>query len=341
MADILVQVEDQRAKRDAQRQMERSVRSSLASRGVRNIGFPSGNRDETLYAAGEGKLWCAFGDGEDAKVPRRWNAFGVFEDRRRTQMITVEVNIPTTTNSATVAGFFAEDPATGAVYLMHDGGVGGGKRGVGQGAFLAWATRELVPVERSKGRSRDAILIGRVDAGDLADRIWNYVQEVRAFKDAVKHGDLGTPAFRKRLAEWEKYKRESSGRRRGRRRAEIDYISYHGDVVHALWIERESRKIDGELVTKSPLIDLLVKSGKAMTEIYEVKTSVERQSLYAAVGQLMTHSVDAAADVKRILVVPEGIVPDDLDLCFGRLGIETRRFRLTGGAKRKKVSLIS
>ena len=340
MANMLVLVEGQSAKRNAQREMERNVKSSLASRGVRNIGFPSGNRNETLYSAGEAKLWCAFGDSEDAKVPRRWNAFGVFEDRRRAQMITVEVNIPTTTNSATVAGFFAKDPATGAVYLMHDGGVGGGKSGVGQGAFLAWTTRELVPVERSKGGPRDAILIGRADAADLADRIWKYVLEVRAFKDAVKRGDLDTPAFRKRLTEWKKYKRESSGRRRGRRRAEIDYISYHGDVVHALWIARESGKTASELVTKSPLIDLLVRSGKEMTELYEVKTSVNRQSLYTAVGQLMTHSVGATADVKRILVVPEGTIPDDLNRCFGVLGIEMRRFQITGGPKRKKVSLI-
>jgi hypothetical protein len=51
----------------------------------------------------------------------------------------------------------------------------------------------------------------------------------------------------------------------------------------------------------------------------------------------MTHSVGAAVDVKRILVVPKGTIPDDLDRCFGELGIETRRFELTGGAKRKVV----
>ncbi|HET9640093.1 MAG TPA: hypothetical protein VFP12_12890 [Allosphingosinicella sp.] len=341
MADILVQVEGQRAKREAQRDMERSVRSSLASRGVRNIGFPSGNRDETLYSAGDGKLWCAFGDAERAKVPRRWNAFGVFEDRRRTQMITVEVNIPTATNSAAVAGFFANDPATGAVYLMHDGGIGGGKSGVGQRAFLAWTARKLVPVERSRRESREAFLIGRVDAANLPERLWNYVQEVRNFKDAVKRGDLDTSAFRKQVADWDKYRREKAGRRRGRRRAEIDYISYHGDVVDALWAEREARKTAGEVVKNSPLIDLLVKSGKATTEIYEVKTSVGRQSLYTAVGQLMTHSVGAATDVKRVLVVPEGRIADDLDRCLSGLGIETWRFRLTGGAKRKKILLIA
>jgi hypothetical protein len=76
-----------------------------------------------------------------------------------------------------------------------------------------------------------------------------------------------------------------------------------------------------------------------MTEIYEVKTSGARQSLYAAVGQILSHSVGAAADVKRILVIPEGAIPDDLERCLAEFAIDTRRFRLIG-AKRKTVSLI-
>lgn len=337
MVDTLVQVEDEKAKRNAQRLLERGVRASLKSQGVRNIGFPSGNRDETLHSLGDGRLWCAFGDAEDAKIPRRWNAFGVFEKRRYAQIITVEINIPTTTNSAAVAGFFARDPVTSAVYLMHDGSVGGGKRGVGQGAFLAWSTRDLIPVERTEAGPRFGILIGRVDALDLADRIWKYVQEVRAFKDAVDGGELDTPAFKKRLVEWEKYRRESSGRRRGSRKAEIDYISYHGDVVHELWRQRVARKTPDELVTRSPLIDLLVRDGQSITEVYEIKTSLDRQSLYTAVGQLMTHSVGAAPDASRTLVLPEGPIPDDLAQCIGGLGIAVRRFRLRGRSTSKVV----
>jgi hypothetical protein len=129
-------VEDEAAKRAHQRKLEVSVRARLKPRGVRNIGFPSGNRDEIVHAAGEGGLWSAFGDAEDAKIPSRWNAFGVFADGRSAQAITVEINIPTKSNSAAVAGFFAEDPSSEAVYLMHDGGIGGGKSGVDGRPFL-------------------------------------------------------------------------------------------------------------------------------------------------------------------------------------------------------------
>lgn len=115
---MLLMVEDGREKSDAQKAMETSVRQHLADQGIRNIGFPSGNVDERLYANGSGSLWAVFSKADQAAVPRRWNAFGVFDPKRHAQIITVEINIPTTSNSARVAGFFARDPATAEVYLM-------------------------------------------------------------------------------------------------------------------------------------------------------------------------------------------------------------------------------
>ncbi len=332
-------VEETADKRRAQRDLERSVTARLKSQGVRNIGFPSGNRDETVYSNGSGSLWCAFGSAEDAKIPRRWNAFGVFDDKRHAQIITVEINIPTLTNSGTVAGFFARDPATGIVYLMHDGGIGGGKPGVGQSAFLAWSDHELIEVGRSNGDVREGILIGRVDAGDITSRIWRYVQTVRDFKDAVESGALDTDAVRRRVAEWDAYRKEARGRRRGTRRAEIDYISYHGDVVDLLRDEREGRKTKREEVLNSPLIDLYVRAGGMMTELFEVKTSISRQSLYTAIGQLVTHSADGGANVLKTLVIPEGDLPDDLVRSIAALNVDVRRFRLSRGAK-PKISLL-
>lgn len=332
---LLIAVEDVAGKRASQKLVEQSVRASLPTRGRQNIGFPSGNRDEVIYSKGSGKLWCAFGSGEDAAIPRTWNAFGVYDDARRTQMITVEVNIPTKSNSASVAGFFARDPSTGAVYLMHDGGVGGGKAGVGQAAFLAWSRSELLEVEREGRPPREGILIGRVDSRDLASRLWRYVQLVRAFKDAVAAGLLNTEAIRRQVAEWEEYRRERSGRRKGLRRTEIDYVSYHGDIVDLLKLEREQNLAAGERVLNSPLIDLYVRSGKAMTELYEVKTSLGRQSIYTGIGQLLAHSFKAAPGARKILVLPEGEFPNGLEDCVSALDITIRRFRLKAGSSLK------
>lgn len=336
---LLILVEGEREKRVAQKAMEECVTAQLARVGRRNIGFPSGNVDETLYANGDGTLWAAFSHASDAKVPRRWNAFGVYEEKRHAQMITVEINVPTTSNSASVAGFFARDPATGVTYLMHDGSVGGGRKGVGRGAFMSWSDRELVEVERTEGGPRAGIVIGPVDDPDLAGRIWRFVSSVRAFKDAVKRGDLDGDEARRAIAEWDEFRSESSGRRRGRRSGRIDYVSYHGDVVEALRIEREEKASKGERVLNSPLIDLMVKVGSEMTEIYEVKTDCGRQPLYTAIGQLMAHSAGSIGEIVRMLVVPEGDLPVGLTHCFAELGITLRRFRLTG-APYRKVELL-
>ena len=106
------------------------------------------------------------------------------------------------------------------------------------------------------------------------------MQSVRAFKNAVDRGELDNDAMRKRVAEWEEYRKENSGRRRGSRRTEIDYVLYHGDIVDLLKVEREDRKTPYEQILNSPLIDLFVRSHSRMTEIYEVKTSLSSASRY-------------------------------------------------------------
>jgi hypothetical protein len=187
---MLILLEDAGSKRAAQNAMERTITASLRNQGKRNIGLPSGNVDEVIHSNGDGQLWCAFGSVEDARIPRRWNAFGVFESNRQSQMITVEINIPTKANSARVAGFFAHDPRSGRTYLMHDGSVGGGKAGVGRDAFLAWSKATLVEVARTDGPARPGIVVGDVGADDLPSRLWRYVGLVRDFKDAVSRGTL-------------------------------------------------------------------------------------------------------------------------------------------------------
>lgn len=336
---MLVLIEGNKEKAKAQKAMEASVTRHLQCINKRNIGFPSGNMDEIMYANGDGSLWAAFSNATDAKVPRRWNAFGVFDSKRYSQMISVEINIPTTSNSASVAGFFARDLSTGATFLMHDGSVGGGKKGVGRRAFMSWSDRELLDVARTEGGPRSGIVIGRVDDADLTGRIWNFVRNVRDFKDAVKRGDLNNETVRRKIAEWDEFRQEASGRRKGRRRAEIDYVSYHGDVVKALRDEREAKACEGERVVNSLLVDLMVKTGDTMTEIYEVKTDCGRQSIYTAIGQLMAHSVGMGTGIVRTLVMPEGDLPDGLPACLAELGIALRRFRLMAAPNRKVVLL--
>jgi hypothetical protein len=332
---MLMLVEGAKDKKLAQKRFEAAVCQNLTDQGTRKIGFPSGNFDEKLYSNGSGSLWAVFSDIKDSATPRSWNGFGIFEPKRFAQIITVEINIPTTSNSARVAGFFARDSVTGDVYLMHDGSVGGGKAGVGRAAFLAWSKATLEDVVLEDGSIRSGIIIGRVDSNDITGRLWRFVQLVKGFKDAVARGELDDPDVQQAIKDWEEFKSESFGRRRGSRRSEIDYISYHGDIVEHLFKERSARCTGHERVLNNKLIDLFVRNGKSMTEIYEVKTSVDRQSIYTAIGQLFSHSAGAPNDVKRFLVLPEGQLPSDIEKSLALMPIELRRFTISIGKKTK------
>ena len=65
---------------------------------------------------------------------------------------------------------------------------------------------------------------------------------------------------------------------------------------------------------------------KIMTEIYEVKTDVSRQSLYTAIGQLLVHSGEHQT-VKQFVVLPDGeVIPPDVEQALKRLKVNVVRF---------------
>jgi len=200
-------IEDREAKAAAQAELEARIRERLADQGVRNIGFPSGNTDEVVYAEGAGGLWAAFTPLKAAAVPRQWNAFGLYDPSLHAQMITVEINVPTADNSARVAGFYARDPQTDRVYLMHDGSVGGGRPGVGRDAFLSWTRATTVDVVRSDGVVRSGVVVGAVEVDDFVPHLRRFVMRVRRFKAAVAAGALDTVEAADAIAEWEAFNR--------------------------------------------------------------------------------------------------------------------------------------
>lgn len=81
-------------------------------------------------------------------------------------------------------------------------------------------------------------------------------------------------------------------------------------------------------MAKNVLIDLGVKKGATLTEVYEVKTSASRGDVYTAIGQLTVHS--AGHDCRRVMVLPAD-EPLARDLAEGleRSGIALKRYRLS------------
>ena len=308
-----------------QRQLEHTVRAALNEPVKRNIGYPS----DTLYGARvhtDGTHWYHSRDQRDEGNPRRLNWFGLYTASANLQ-ISVEINVPFVGRNDQIAGFFLQEPRSGEMFLAHSGRVGGGTAGVGKTSFLAWTEQRLIEAEDSEGGIREGIIVMPLSGSDAIPSLIHYVDAIVGFKAAVRAGETATAAFQRKKRKYEDYYEEARGRRRGMRRAEIDYITRHGDIVSALseWREARPNPHNARFV-KDILIDLGLEIDGELIELYEAKSSADRSSVYAAIGQLFVHG--RAKNCKRYLTIPvDEQLSDGLPEALQRLGIDVLRFR--------------
>ena len=320
---MLTLIDAAATKRRYQRQLATELRSQLGSLGRRLVTFRPAQAMMRLYGPGQERLYFAPEFQLDREV--FWNAFGLFDENRTAQEIVVEINISVGVRST--AGFFARD-ASGRVFLMHTGRIGGGRAGIGQAAFLAWLKPELIEVYSECGAGTTSIMVAELGNPRLATRIEAFVRSIAAFKAFVSSGGAQAAKFREEAERWRGYRKEFSGRKRANYAVDLDYVSYHGDVVDSLRTWVEERVPIGSAVTNSPLIDLLVHRQQTLKQVYEVKTGGDRQMLYAGLGQLIVHA-GAGSDVERWFVLPEDVaIPNDIAAALEQNAISLLRFRI-------------
>ena len=242
---------------------------------------------------------------------RHWNSYGAYRPEGNL-VISVEINIPIENNTRRVSGFFARDRSSGTIYLMHDGGVGGGRKGIGRDAFLEAISARPQRVATSAD-VRMGLIVAPLEERHFEAGLSGYLSKVIAFKAAVAEGRLmpRVHGLNDGIG-YSDYFKEFSGNKSGGGNR-FTYESRHGDVVHALvdWVR--SNGIAGK-IRKSVLVDLIVLHQDGLTALFEVKSSVDRQSLYTAIGQLMVHSAKTAS-VQRYLVIPQENIPNDIRNC--------------------------
>ncbi len=114
---MLTLVESTMEKVRAQRTLQSRLERSWRRREQRVVVWRPDSRQITIHH--NGRYW--FGSvppNEDDLTPRYWNPLGEYRASGNLQ-ISVELNVPTASNSKRVSGFFAKDPQTGIVYLDH------------------------------------------------------------------------------------------------------------------------------------------------------------------------------------------------------------------------------
>jgi len=312
----------------AERTLEATFKREFSRRETKYIGYPGGStHDAKVYTDGTYWYWPGGKYDKNTPNPRLLNWFGLFNEETGLN-ITVEINVALEGRNDQAGGFFARDSNTGRIYLMHSGRVGGGTKGVSKEKFLAWSNAELHEAIDLTGKPREGIIAMPIDALGATQPCVQYIRKIAEFKIAVREGLIDSLKFRATLDKWQEYYAESHGRRKGKRSSEIDYISRHGEVVDALNTWRKSTGLEkGQFIVKNNLIDLGVKTGAELTEIYEVKSSASRQSVYTAIGQVFVHGT--SDNCQRIIVLPQDeSLSEDLKLALKRTRIKLLPYKL-------------
>ncbi|MFT5266221.1 MAG: hypothetical protein ACI8YQ_004985 [Polaribacter sp.] len=303
------------------------IKRHLTKKEIMTVGFHGGSIENLVHYSND--LWFSGQVIKDVSVPRYWNAFGLTISPNKSQSIVVEINPQLDGKSRSVAGLFAKDEASGEYYILHRGNLGGSKKGIGKRAFREWYRGSWESVA-CDGKFEEALMLGALSSSNLVEKIRLFAIEVDTFKKEISTGKNSRKPPKSNPAI--EFNPEFSGRKRGYKNEIYSYDSNHGLVVDELVKHlKTGMKGSRKRVFNNQYIDLGIRTEKAIKELFEVKTSTDRQSIYTGVGQLMFHS-GGDASVRKTLVLPEGNkAPKDLGIRMSSIGVSILYFSIIKG----------
>jgi hypothetical protein len=119
---------------------------------------------------------------------------------------------------------------------------------------------------------------------------------------------------------------EFSGDKKSSAKGEVKFFVFHGLVVDSLK-DFVAANLPHSLIFNTQKIDLAIELNHKVTTIFEVKTTIDTQSIYTAVGQLLMHSV-GFDDIKKYIVLPSSAVNQELISCLVALNIHILWFEI-------------
>ena len=169
-----------------QQEFEQYLHRKLARQMPLEIGHLGASYEVQIHT--DGDLWYTGRLAGHPEPNRYWNAFGLLSSDHPSNII-LEINFPLQGINRRIAGVFVRDTTTDEVLLLHRGGIGGGRQGVGKRAFLSWYKQvspgRLLDFYEGIRAADKCILIGRLTDDELLGGIYGLVQNVRSFKNSV------------------------------------------------------------------------------------------------------------------------------------------------------------
>ncbi len=270
-------------------------------------------------------IWLAweFQGRDKVSIPRHWNAFGTNRPiSDRNMSITCEINFAVQGIEARLEGAFSKD-GEGGLHIVHRGGIGGGRRGIGRSSFFRsyYGKRLRIP---ERGEEREFALVADLESPRLADQVACFVHEVERIKERavedgrrVKHGR--TPPGSTLI---EEPTSRAAYFVSGWREPSAD----HGIVVNELIRQLRSK---GKTVRKDIARDLFFVDSRGRTEaLFEVKTGGGLGDVYQAIGQLFYNSIEEPNRPILILACPP--LPRGMQNRIKSLGIRVLSYRFKG-----------
>jgi hypothetical protein len=295
------------------------LKNRIKERGLRfhkNIGWPSGNDNFTIYWQPRHKFWVMLNP-----VPTHyWCGYGIEDPTDSTSLeLTVQINPPRDPSNRRTGGAFLQD-RTGRYYLCHNGSLTKGHSSLGKAGFIAQYEGDITSVEWHDGSTSTFAVISRLDEPHLLTNLSRFIKRVAEFKaDEFSRSEPSPGAAQKLL-----FTPEFAGKRKAYRVTnKVESVNTHGYVVRALQTELGGR------CQRTALIDLYLFDCDRMTHLFEVKTDLARNSVYEGVGQLMLHGSLETKPVKRVLVVP-GQPTADTQSRLQTLGIAVLQYSWKG-----------
>lgn len=283
------------------------------------VGYPGGNFSDTVQYSPMLNIWLS--KAEHNQDEKYWNGFGIGRPLEgKNNSLSGEINFPHEGINRRIAGVFARAD-DGSITVLHRGGIGGGRTGIGKTFFLDNFRGDFLNAIDDI-RESTFCLVGELDSVYFGHQVSTFIQEIQRVKRLPSLSN--TPNFDVLLSF--PYTDEHSGITITENSEPIVRSRTHGIITNALASELRRRNISH---ANDRNRDLFIHDGHRITTLFEVKTSSSTDCLYSAIGQLLLYSIPFTNPVRLVAVLPDRL-SQPVTNRMRSLGIEILYFNFDG-----------